>query len=119
MEKRRNKIIAENIRNLIRKHNINQKTLAEEIGIKQSTLSDYLNLRSNPSHGVIQKMADYFNVLKNDIDTTYKEESNLSNIEFIFNQLDTSRQNEILNFAKYQLNEQNKTVDFSDCTEGY
>ena len=38
-------------------------------------MTDYMKLRSAPSFGVIQKLADYFGVKKSDIDTTFKEES--------------------------------------------
>lgn len=68
-----NKIIANNIKKFIDQKGITQKELAKEIGITPSTVSDYMNLRSKPSHGVIQKMADFFEVGKSDIDTTYKE----------------------------------------------
>lgn len=67
------KIIAENIRKYLAESNYNQTTLAEKVGISKSTMSDYLNLRSKPSHGVLQKIADAFGVGKSDIDTTYKD----------------------------------------------
>jgi transcriptional regulator with XRE-family HTH domain len=74
-------IIAENIKKYLEIHNMNQKTLAEKINIKPSTVSDYLNYRSKPSHGIIQKIADVFGVHKSDIDTTYKDvESTLKSI---------------------------------------
>jgi len=31
-------------------------------------ISAYMNLRSNPSHGVIQKIANYFQIPKSEID---------------------------------------------------
>lgn len=96
----RNKVIATNIKKLIKDNKINQKKLANEIGISQSTLSDYLNLRSNPSHGVIQKIADYFNVLKSDIDTTYKDDSDINTI---YNQLTSIRQKRVLAYAEQHL----------------
>lgn len=65
-------IIASNIRKLLNSNNMTQSTLAKKIGISKSTLSDYLNYRSAPSYGVIQKIADVFNVNKSDIDTTFK-----------------------------------------------
>lgn len=71
-ELERTKNIAHNIKLLIEKENITQKKLSEEIGISPSTMSDYMNYRSNPSHGVIQKISDYFNVPKSDIDESYK-----------------------------------------------
>ncbi|HEN2664512.1 TPA: helix-turn-helix transcriptional regulator, partial [Streptococcus agalactiae] len=72
-EKERMQIIAENITYYRKNKKITQKELAEKIGIKPSTLSDYINLRSAPSFGVIQKLADYFGVKKSDIDTTFRE----------------------------------------------
>lgn len=115
MNKERNKIIANNIRKYLKQSNMTQKRLAELIGIKQSTLSDYLNLRSNPSHGVIQKIADVFEIVKSDIDTTYKEDNDITTV---YNQLTPPRQHNVLDFAKHQLELQNNTkdniVDFND-----
>lgn len=109
-DKDRNKIIASNIKGYIKLHKITQKQLAESIGLSPSTMSDYMNLRSNPSHGVIQKIADYFGILKSDIDTTYKENSQISSIETIYNKLDGDRQTKVVNFAQEQLDEQNNNV---------
>ncbi|WP_281183095.1 XRE family transcriptional regulator [Staphylococcus schleiferi] len=107
MNKERNKIIANNIRKYLKQANMTQKQLAELIGIKQSTLSDYLNLRSNPSHGVIQKIADVFDIVKSDIDTTYKENNDITSI---YDKLTPPRQKRVLDFATEQLDEQNNKV---------
>ena len=116
MEKERNKIIADNIRSFIINKNITQKQVAKEIGISPSTLSDYLNLRSNPSHGVIQKIADYFGVGKSDIDTTFKdsqEDSFSSKVVNIMSSLTQPRKYNVLNYAENQLDEQNGIVKLS------
>ncbi|MTV23049.1 XRE family transcriptional regulator [Staphylococcus delphini] len=107
MNKERNIIIAKNIRRFLNDSNMSQKKLAELINIKPSTLSDYLNLRSNPSHGVIQRIADVFGVGKSDIDTTYKDENDITSI---YNKLTPPRQKRVLDFANEQLNEQNNKV---------
>lgn len=73
-EKKRMQIIAENITHFRKQRGITQKELAKEVGISASTMTDYMKLRSAPSFGVIQKLADYFGVRKSDIDTTFKEE---------------------------------------------
>lgn len=101
----RNRVIASNIKKYIKEKGITQKELANAIDISPSTLSDYMNLRSNPSHGVIQKIADYFGILKSDIDTTYKDSNDIT---YIYNQLNNQRQNEVVAFAKFKLQEQNK-----------
>ena len=74
-EKKRMQIIAENITHFRKQRGITQKELAKEVGISASTMTDYMKLRSAPSFGVIQKLADYFGVRKSDIDTTFKVES--------------------------------------------
>lgn len=107
MNKERNMIIAKNIRRFLKDSNMSQKKLAELINIKPSTLSDYLNLRSNPSHGVIQRIADVFGVGKSDIDTTYKDNNDITSI---YNKLTPPRQKRVLDFATEQLDEQNNKV---------
>ncbi|HCX0115796.1 TPA: helix-turn-helix transcriptional regulator [Staphylococcus aureus] len=108
MSKERNIIIAKNIRKFLNDSNMSQKKLAELINIKPSTLSDYLNLRSNPSHGVIQRIADVFEVGKSDIDTTYKDDNDITSI---YNKLTPPRQENVLNYANEQLEEQNSKGD--------
>lgn len=118
----RNRIIAENIRSFIKAKNITQKELAHAIEISPSTLSDYLNLRSNPSHGVIQKIADYFEVGKSDIDTTFKDASEYSltsKVANIMNSLTPLRQHNVLNYAKNQFDEQNENVKLSGYIKEY
>jgi len=77
----RKRIIAKNIRNQLNLHRMTQSNLASLIGVSKSTLSDYLNYRSAPSYGVIQKIADVFDINKSDIDTTFRDE--ISNISYI------------------------------------
>ncbi|CAC6460475.1 TPA: helix-turn-helix transcriptional regulator [Staphylococcus aureus] len=114
MNKERNIIIAKNIRKFLNDSNMSQKKLAELINIKPSTLSDYLNLRSNPSHGVIQRIADVFEVGKSDIDTTYKDDNDITSI---YNKLTPPRQENVLNYANEQLEEQNKVTSIDEYKE--
>lgn len=114
MNKERNIIIAKNIRRFLDDSNMSQKKLAELINIKPSTLSDYLNLRSNPSHGVIQRIADVFGVGKSDIDTTYKDDNDITSI---YNKLTPPRQENVLNYANEQLEEQNKVTSIDGYKE--
>ena len=73
-EKKRMQVIAENITYYRKQRGITQKELAKEVGITPSTMTDYMKLRSAPSFGVIQKLANFFGIKKSDIDTTFKEE---------------------------------------------
>lgn len=109
-EKEHIAIIAANIKRLIKEKGINQKILAKALDISPSTITEYMQLRTRPSHGVIQKMADYFGVLKSDIDTTWKTE-NSTNIYIeetvkTMERLEEPRQQIVLDTANAQLKEQ-------------
>lgn len=115
-EKKRMRIIAENITHFRKQRGITQKELAKEVGITASTMTDYMKLRSAPSFGVIQKLADYFGVKKSDIDTTFKEESinsssavlSKSKIQSIYDELEPNRQRKVITYAEKLRDEQEK-----------
>ena len=70
-EKKRMQVIAENITYYRKQRGITQKELAKEVGITPSTMTDYMKLRSAPSFGVIQKLADFFGIKKYYINSLY------------------------------------------------
>lgn len=115
-EKKRMRIIAENITHFRKQRGITQKELAKEVGITASTMTDYMKLRSAPSFGVIQKLADYFGVKKSDIDTTFKEESinsssavlSKSKIQSIYDELEPLEQRKVVTYAEKLRDEQEK-----------
>ncbi|MCI2095883.1 MAG: helix-turn-helix domain-containing protein [Lactococcus lactis] len=113
-ELERRKIVAENIKKLIKEKGITQKQLAKEIGMSQNIITEYVKLRSFPSGGVLQKISDYFGVKKSDIDTTWKKDVNSDNTPIIektidtMKQLEESRQKIVLKTASSQLKEQKK-----------
>ncbi|WFB96949.1 helix-turn-helix domain-containing protein [Lactococcus lactis] len=113
-ELERRKIVAENIRKLIKEKGITQKQLAKEIGMSQNIITEYVKLRSFPPGGVLQKIADYFGVKKSDIDTTWKKDVNSDNTPIIektidaMRQLEEPRQKIVLDTASSQLKEQKK-----------
>lgn len=105
--KERMQIIATNITNYRKAKGITQKQLAEAIGISQSSMTEYMKLRTAPSFGVIQKLADYFGVKKSDIDSTFKQNESkqdviISEIVDIVKLLDQATQENILNFVKFE-----------------
>ena len=74
--KERMQIIATNITNYRKAKGITQKQLAEAIGISQSSMTEYMKLRTAPSFGVIQKLADYFGVSEDFLCGTENNELN-------------------------------------------
>ncbi|HEM3628862.1 TPA: helix-turn-helix transcriptional regulator [Streptococcus suis] len=125
-DKKRMQIIAENITYYRKQMGITQKDLAKEVGITASTMTDYMKLRSAPSFGVIQKLADFFGIKKSDIDSTFKDSqptannqvevipSTLQKITATASQLEHKRQLNVLGYAEKQLEEQNTVENSKD-----
>ncbi|MFR6641449.1 MAG: helix-turn-helix domain-containing protein [Christensenellales bacterium] len=55
-------IVAERIRELMKENGLNQVRLAEKVGIKQNTISSWLNGKKEPSITSLWLLADYFDV---------------------------------------------------------
>lgn len=130
MDKTRNKIISDNIRKHLTENNKTQKQLADAIGVAPSTLTEYMKCRSNPSWGVIQRIADYFGVKKTDIDTTWLDDlrqdgknPTAQKIVEISEQLHEPYQEKVYSYAKKQLKQQNQEFTehtaVRDFREGY
>ncbi|MFV0560049.1 MAG: LexA family protein [Enterococcus sp.] len=67
------RIISENINKLIKKHGVTQVDIHNHTNIPKSTLTGYVKGTSTPNPGNIQKIADYFNVTKSQIDPRYSK----------------------------------------------
>ena len=61
-EKEFNKIVAQNLRNLIYERNKNQATVAKELGINKATLSSWMNGTRTPKMVNIDMLCEYFGV---------------------------------------------------------
>lgn len=55
-------IVAERIKELMSEQELNQVKLAEKVGVKQNTISSWLNNKKQPSITSLWLLADYFNV---------------------------------------------------------
>ena len=56
--------ISRAITTLLERNNMNQKELSDILGVDNSTVGKWINKKSLPRMGPIQKMADYFKVEK-------------------------------------------------------
>ncbi|REH95123.1 transcriptional regulator [Staphylococcus felis] len=66
------KNLSDNLKRLMKEHNIDQKELAEAIGVSQPTISNWLKQTKYPRIKKIQDLADYFNVPKSKITESQK-----------------------------------------------
>lgn len=79
-------IFAENLREIMKEKGIEQKTLAQVIGVSDAAVSFWLNGQKFPSPGKVQKIADFLGVRKSQLidknpPVSFKVELILSKLE--------------------------------------
>ncbi|MGO6381339.1 helix-turn-helix domain-containing protein, partial [Streptococcus pneumoniae] len=89
---------------------VRQIDLHNALGIPKSTLTGYVKGRSLPTAGNLQKLADFFGVLKSTLDPRFASPSApatiTEKITLIADQLTPPRQEKALTYLKKQLLEQ-------------
>lgn len=60
-------VMAKNISRLMKENNIDRKKLSNDLKVKYTTLSDWINAKTYPRIDKIELLADYFNVAKADL----------------------------------------------------
>lgn len=102
-------LIARRINNLLNIQHKKQVDLHKVTGIPSSTITGYVKGRTLPTPGNVQKMADFFNVRKSDIDPRFgnsHDNQHLNRLTDIYTQLNDHRQHKVINYASAQLREQ-------------
>ena len=79
-------IFAENLREIMKEKGIEQKTLAQVIGVSDAAVSFWLSGQKYPSPGKVQKIADFLGVRKSQLidknpPVSFKVELILSKLE--------------------------------------
>ena len=107
------KVFSANLNAILSDRNCKQVELSRATGIPASTLTGYVKGTSLPIPGNVQKIADYFGVLKSTLDPRFASEDSsieiaptTSQIQSIYDQLEDDRQKKVLTFAERQLDEQ-------------
>lgn len=60
-------VMAKNISRFMKENNIDRKKLSEDLKVKYTTLSDWINAKTYPRIDKIELLADYFKVTKADL----------------------------------------------------
>lgn len=60
-------VFAKNLKYYIKKNNITQKELAEAIGVSSPTLNEWIKAKKYPRIDKIDKLANYFKIMKSDL----------------------------------------------------
>lgn len=73
-------VFAKNLSYYINKHNVEQKEIAETIGVAPSTFNEWVKAKKYPRIDRIEKLANYFGILKSDLIEEHKSEDTLRTI---------------------------------------
>ncbi|MDU7042414.1 MAG: XRE family transcriptional regulator [Actinomyces sp.] len=60
-------VMAKNISRFMKENNVDRKKLSDDLKVKYTTLSDWINAKTYPRIDKIELLADYFNVTKADL----------------------------------------------------
>jgi len=112
-------IFSANLENLMSSRGIDRNKLCSDLGLKYTTVRDWLKGITYPRIGKIELLADYFGVNKSDLieDKTHEvNELKIPTSPLIHKitekvvKLSTPRKQKVLNYANEQLKEQNNKV---------
>lgn len=104
-------IIGRQIQSLRNKYRMTQEDLASKLGVSKQTVSNWETGLKTPRMGAIQKLSELFNVSKSFI--IEGKQDNQDGLLAIYDQLDDARKNEVIDFAKFKLVEQNRSQIFT------
>ena len=109
------KVFSANLNAILSDRNCKQVELSRATGIPASTLTGYVKGTSLPIPGNVQKIADYFGVLKSTLDPRFASEDSYietipqpatSPIQSIYDQLEPPRQRKVITYAEKLRDEQ-------------
>lgn len=100
------KVMANNIRHYMKLNDIDRNKLCEDLGLKYMTVSDWINANTYPRIDKIELLANYFGIRKSDLVEDKNIIKPVSPILSIYNSLEPSKQEKVLDYAKKQLKEQ-------------
>lgn len=109
------KVFSANLNAILSDRNCKQVELSRATGIPASTLTGYVKGTSLPIPGNVQKIADYFGVLKSTLDPRFASEDSsieiaptTSQIQSIYDQLEPPGQRKVITYAEKLRDEQEK-----------
>ncbi|MBZ0323652.1 helix-turn-helix domain-containing protein [Enterococcus casseliflavus] len=103
-------MFAKNLKYLREKHNMEQIELAEKLGRKSSSsISEWEKGKYTPKLKVLNEISKIFKIDIDDLmNVDLSSNEYTQSIESLFNQLDDDRKKVVLEFIRFQLDDQNK-----------
>lgn len=104
---------AKNIKYLRNKKNIDQQTMAEDLGVAQSTLSCWENGLRTPDLDMVAKIANYLNVYDDFISKDLTEDNNndFDELELLFDKNKDILTDEDKEYMKFIIEKRKREID--------
>lgn len=99
-------VFSDKLSELMKSRNVSDEKLGELVGVNRTTITRWRSGERSPKMEKLPEIASIFGVDPR----FFVGEYNNKSIEYIYNQLNTNRQEKVYNFAEHQLNEQNRKV---------
>lgn len=100
------KVFAKNVRYYMELAGKTQKELAAVCGVTDASFSEYMNEKKYPRIDKIQKIADYFGILKSDlIEDKNADEREIDELKMLLNRLSDEQKRQVLQYALFLLSQ--------------
>lgn len=101
------KVFANNLRHYMELTGKTQKELAAVAGVTEASFSEYANAKKFPRIDKIQKLADYFGILKSDlIEDKGIDKKEVDELTMLLNKLSEEQKQSLIRYALFLLSQE-------------
>ncbi len=104
-------VMAKNISKYMKEKNVDRTKLSNDLKLKYTTVSDWINAKTYPRIDKIELLANYFGVSKADLveeETTYKPTTIAAHLDGEVSDLDEDEMQKVLEYVKFLKSQQGK-----------
>lgn len=103
-------VMAKNISKYMKEKNVDRTKLSNDLKLKYTTVSDWINAKTYPRIDKIELLANYFGVSKADLveESTYKPTTIAAHLDGEVSDLDEDEMQKVLEYVKFLKSQQGK-----------
>lgn len=103
-------VMAKNISKYMKEKNVDRTKLSNDLKLKYTTVSDWINAKTYPRIDKIELLANYFGVSKADLveEEPYKPTTIAAHLDGEVNDLDEDEMQKVLEYVKFLKSQQGK-----------
>lgn len=103
-------VMAKNISKYMKEKNVDRTKLSNDLKLKYTTVSDWINAKTYPRIDKIELLANYFGVSKSDLveEETYKPTTIAAHLDDEVSDLDEDEMQKVLEYVRFLKSQQGK-----------